>query len=190
MKLGVAVYLSTDNQGADVQMEALQATGCERVFKEEVIGATADRPKLSHVIERLQQGDMLVVWQLERLGRSLRDVLAVYNMIRKRGASLFSVSEAIDTSNNQGQQLMKTLEGFVKFEREMIRERTVKGIERARNTGRQIGRKPKLNLDQKTEIVRMIEENRGNASHAASLFNVSYATVKRILQQQRKTRVT
>lgn len=188
MKIGYARVSRGDSQDIAAQVETLKAAGCEKLFTEEASGGQEDRPKRAQAIESLQPGDVLVVWKLDRLSRSSRDLLFTLDKIEKRGAGFLSVTEAIDTTTAAGRLMMQMLAAFAEFEREMIRERTLHGLENARRAGRHIGRKPKLKPTQKAEIVRMIEEGRGSAAHAANLFNVSQATVKRVLQAHREGR--
>jgi DNA invertase Pin-like site-specific DNA recombinase len=166
-------------------MKILKATGCERLFMEEASGGQADLPKLTQAIESLQPGDVFVIWKLDCLSRSLRDLAFTVDKIEKRGVGLLSVTETIDTTTPTGSLMIGMLCAFAEFEPEMISERTLHGLENARRAGCHIGRKPKVKPTQKAEIVRMIEEGRGSAAHAASLFNVYQATVTRVLQAHR-----
>ncbi len=186
MKIGYTRISRGDHQDSTAQIEALRAAGCEKIFSEEASGSQTDRPELSVILKSLSKGDILVVWKLDRLSRSLRDLLFTLERIEKAGAGFQSLTEAIDTNTASGRFLMQILGAFAEFEREMIRERTLHGLESARRAGKHIGRKPKLKPDQTAEIIRIIKEGRGTPKHAASIFNVSLSTVKRLLSNHRE----
>ena len=185
MRIGYARVSRGDHQDLTAQLETLRAAGCDKIFQEERSGADADRPVLAKAIASLGQGDVLVVWKLDRLSRSLRDLLFTLEAINAAGAGFQSLTNAIDTTTPMGRLTVQVVGAFAEFEREMIRERTMHGLANARRAGVIVGRKPKLKPAQKAEIVRMIEEGRGTSSTAASLFDVSKTTVKRVLQAHR-----
>ena len=185
MRIGYARVSRGDHQDLTAQLETLRAAGCEKIFQEERSGADADRPVLAKAIASLGEGDVLVVWKLDRLSRSLRDLLFTLETVNAAGAGFLSLTNAIDTTTPMGRLTMQVVGAFAEFEREMIRERTMHGLANARRAGVIVGRKPKLKPAQKAEIVRMIEEGRGTSSTAASLFDVSKTTVKRVLQAHR-----
>lgn len=185
MRIGYARVSRGDHQDLTAQLETLRAAGCEKIFQEERSGADADRPVLAQAIASLGEGDVLVVWKLDRLSRSLRDLLFTLETISAAGAGFLSLTNAIDTTTPMGRLSMQIVGAFAEFEREMIRERTMHGLANARRAGVIVGRKPKLKPAQKAEIIRMIEEGRGTSSTAASLFDVSKTTVKRVLQAHR-----
>lgn len=185
MRIGYARVSRGDHQDLTAQLETLRAAGCDKIFQEERSGADADRPVLAKAIASLGEGDVLVVWKLDRLSRSLRDLLFTLEAISAAGAGFQSLTNAIDTTTPMGRLTVQVVGAFAEFEREMIRERTMHGLANARRAGVIVGRKPKLKPAQKAEIVRMIEEGRGTSSTAASLFDVSKTTVKRVLQAHR-----
>lgn len=185
MRIGYARVSRGDHQDLTAQLETLRAAGCEKIFQEERSGADGDRPILAQAIASLKEGDVLVVWKLDRLSRSLRDLLFTLETISAAGAGFLSLTNAIDTTTPMGRLSMQIVGAFAEFEREMIRERTLHGLANARRAGVIVGRKPKLKPAQKAEIIRMIEEGRGTSSTAASLFDVSKTTVKRVLQAHR-----
>lgn len=179
--------MSTVDQDPAPQFAALRAAGigAATIVVDHASGAREDRPGLTRLLGELVEGDVLTVWKLDRLARSLRDLLFILERIEQAGAGFRSVTEAIDTTTAPGRLMMQMLGAFAEFEREMIRERTHHGLANARKAGRHIGRKPKLKPAQRAEIIRMVEEERGTLAHVASLFDVSTATVKRILQAHR-----
>lgn len=185
MRIGYARVSRGDHQDVTAQLDALRAGGCELIFEEERSGADGTRPELAKAIGRLGEGDLLVVWKLDRLSRSLRDLLFTLEKVQLAGAGFHSLTEAIDTTTAPGRLMMQMLGAFAEFERELIRERTQQGLSNARKAGVIMGRKPKLKPAQKAEIVRIVAEGRGSISRVASLFSVSPATVKRVLASNR-----
>jgi len=123
-----------------MQLDALRAAGCDRVFEETESGARRPRPALGQALRELRSGDTLVVWKLDRLGRSLRDLLDVAEMLRERGVALRSLTEHIDTSTAAGTMLYAVLGAVAQFERDVLRERTVAGMRAAQNRGERIAR--------------------------------------------------
>ena len=185
MRIGYARISRGDHQDVSAQLEALRAAGCDLIFEEERSGADATRPELAKAIAGLGEGDLLVVWKLDRLSRSLRDLLFTLEKVQLAGAGFHSLTEAIDTTTAPGRLMMQMLGAFAEFEREMIRERTKQSLSNARRAGVVMGRKPKLKPAQKDEIVRILAEGRGSIARVASLFSVSPATVKRVLASNR-----
>lgn len=135
-------------------MDALEREGCKRIFQEKMGGAKADRPQLRKMIDQLREGDVIVTWKLDRLGRSLRDLVNLVNEIQERGAGLKSLNDAIDTTTPQGQLTFHLFASLAEFERDVLRERTKAGLEAARARGRKGGRPKGLSKEaQKTAIV-------------------------------------
>ena len=190
MQIGYARISRGDHQDLSPQIATLRAAGCEIIHEEEASGGDGNRPRLAMALASLQPGDVVAVWKLDRLARSLRDLLFILERIEQAGAGFRSLTEAIDTTTAPGRLMMQMLGAFAEFEREMIRERTLHGLANARKAGRHIGRKPKLKPAQRAEIIRMVEEGRGPLAHVASLFDVSIATVKRVLQAHRAQAAT
>jgi DNA invertase Pin-like site-specific DNA recombinase len=180
MQLGYG-RVSTNEQDTAAQVSALKAAGCEKIFREKASGGRWDRPELQRLLEQLRKGDVLVVWRLDRLSRSLRDVLAIMERIHEAGAGFRSLTEAIDTTTAPGRMMMQMVGAFAEFERAILRERTKAGLDAARKRGRIGGRRPKLRPDQQDEIVAMVSTATKTAADVARLFNVHPATVSRIL---------
>jgi DNA invertase Pin-like site-specific DNA recombinase len=130
-----------------------------------------------------------VVWKLDRLSRSLKDVLTIMEDIQKAKAGFRSLTEAIDTTTPAGRMMMQMVGSFAEFERAMLRERTKAGLDAARKEGRIGGRQPKLKPEQQREIVRLVTKGKKTAADAARLFSVHPATVARLLQRSRKVSV-
>lgn len=168
----------------DVQEPVLKAAGCEVLLREGPCKG-AVRPQLRALLDQLEARDELVVCRLDRLARSLAELLPVLTRIDAVGASFRSIQEGIDTGAPGARALMKMLHSLSGFEREMMREKTLHGLAEARRVGRHIGRKPKLNPVQKAEIISKIENGEGTPASLATIFNVSKATVKRAIAEQR-----
>ena len=186
MLLGYA-RVSTQDQDTTAQIAALRAAGCELVFQEKASGGRWDRPELHRLLGQLRKGDVLVVWKLDRLSRSLKDVLSLMEKIAQAGAGFRSLTEVIDTTSTAGRMMMQIVGTFAEFERAMLRERTRSGLDMARTQGRVGGRRPKLKAHQQQEIVNMVGSGKKTAADAARLFNVHPATVSRLLQRSGKS---
>ncbi|MFA7484268.1 MAG: recombinase family protein [Vulcanimicrobiota bacterium] len=181
MLLGYA-RVSTQDQESAAQVAALESYGCERIFQEKTSGGRWDRPKLHELLGQLRDDDVVVVWKLDRLSRSLKDLLMLMDQIEQSGAGFRSLTESIDTTTPAGRMMMQMIGSFAEFEREMLRERTRSGLEAARTQGRVGGRRPKLSADQQREILRLVTSGQ-TAADAARLFQVSPSTVSRLLQR-------
>jgi DNA invertase Pin-like site-specific DNA recombinase len=172
-----------DEQDTLTQENALKAAGVEKIFKETASGGRWDRPELHRMLDQIREGDVVVVWKLDRLSRSLKDLLHIMEKIQTAEAGFKSLTEHIDTTTPAGRMLMQMVGSFAEFERAMIRERTRAGLETARAQGRIGGRKPKLSQQQKAAIIEMINSGKNSASEAAKIFNVHPATISRLLMQ-------
>ena len=182
MLIGYA-RVSTTDQDAAAQITALENAGCEMIFQEKASGGRWDRPELHRLLGQLRNGDVLVVWKLDRLSRSLKDVLTLMEKIDQAGAGFRSLTEVIDTTSPGGRMMMQIVGTFAEFERAMLRERTQRGLDAARKQGRVGGRRPKLKKHQQREIVHLVNSGQKTAADAARLFNVHPATVSRLLKR-------
>jgi len=182
MLIGYA-RVSTSEQDTAAQSAALKAAGCELVFREKASGGRWDRPELHKLLGQLRKGDVLVVWKLDRLSRSLRDVLTIMEQVQERKAGFRSLTEAVDTTTPAGRMMMQMVGAFAEFERAMLKERTQAGVDAARKEGRVGGRPPKLKPQQRVEIVKLVKKGKKTAADAARLFGVHPATVSRLLQR-------
>lgn len=185
MRFGYA-RVSTDDQDTAAQVAALKVAKCDQIFREKASGGRWDRPELHRLLDRLRQGDVLVVWKLDRLSRSLRDVLMIMERLGELKAGFRSLTEVIDTTTPAGRMMMQMVGAFAEFERAMLRERTKAGIANARVEGRTGGRKPKLTTQQEAEIVKMVRRGEKTAADTARLFRVHPATISRILARNAK----
>ena len=183
MLIGYA-RVSTSDQDTAAQSAALKAAGCEVVFREKASGGRWDRPELHKLLGELRKGDVIVVWKLDRLSRSLRDVLTIMDRVQEKKAGFRSLTEAIDTTTPAGRMMMQMVGAFAEFERAMRKERTHAGLEAARKEGRIGGRPPKLKAQQRLEIVKLVTNGKKTAADAARLFGVHPATVSRLLRKK------
>ena len=145
----------------------------------------AHRPESAHqrLLSQLRKGDVVVVWTLDRLSRSLRDVLTIMERVQERHAGFRSLKEAVDTTTPAGRMMMQMVGAFAEFERAMLKERTKAGLDAARKEGRIGGRPPKLKPHQQQEIVTLVKQGKKTAADAARLFGVHPATVSRLLRR-------
>lgn len=183
MLIGYA-RVSTGEQDTAAQTAALEAAGVGRVFTEYASGGQSNRPELNRALEQLRPGDVLVVWKLDRLSRSLRDLLFLLDRIEAAGAGFRSLTENIDTTTAAGRMQMQMVGVFAEFERAMIRERTRAGLEQGRREGRVGGRRYKLTAQQRREVREAVESGRRTAADCARIFGVHPATIGRILAEK------
>jgi len=179
MKIGYA-RVSTGVQNLDLQLTALTQAGCKRIFEEKVSGAQSNKPELKRLLEQLRQDDTVVVWKLDRLARSTRDLLEVMETIRRADASFQSLTEPwADTTTHAGKMIMTVFAGIAEFERDLIRERTNAGRVAAQHRGVQFGRPKKLTEAQQALAARLLQEGK-SVSEVATIFKVHGATIYRM----------
>ena len=178
MKYGYA-RVSTDDQNSALQLAALRKAGCKTVFKDEGIsGATTKRPALLRCLKALRPGDTLTVWKLDRLGRSLRDLIAMLDDLKRRGVKFHSLTEAIDTTTPTGRAMWQMIGVLAELERSLIVERTQAGMKEARRRGVKFGRKAKLSPMQITKARKLIDAGE-RIEDVAALWNVGRSTLYR-----------
>ncbi len=185
MLIGYARISKGDDQSTALQLRALKDAGCERIFEEIASGGRWDRPELHRMMYQLREGDIVVVWKLDRLSRSLKDLLHLLEKVALSKAGFRSLTENIDTISPAGRMMMQMIGCFAEFERAMIRERTRAGLAQARAEGRVGGRRPKLSPGQRSEIADSVLSGRKSAAQMARVFGVSQPTVSRIVAQRR-----
>ena len=148
MKIGYA-RVSTADQNLDLQTDALKATGCKKIFSDHgVSGAKAERPELDKALEHIRKKDVLVIWKLDRLGRSLSHLLSIIEELKERGAHFASVQDGFDTSTASGKMVFLVIGAMAEYERNLMRERTMAGLAAARARGRMGGRPKALDESQ------------------------------------------
>ena len=141
MKIGYA-RISTKDQNLDLQIDALEKDGCSRIYTEVMSGTKSERPKLQELVNNLRPGDVVVVWKLDRLGRSLKHLVELVNQFIQQDVGLRSLNDHIDTTTPQGRLIFNIFASLAEFERDLIQERTTAGLAAARARGR-LGGKPK-----------------------------------------------
>ncbi|MEM8770643.1 MAG: recombinase family protein [Pseudomonadota bacterium] len=175
--------VSTADQKLDLQMDALDAAGCSKIFSDRGLsGGNRMRPGLTDVLERLTCGDTLVVWRLDRLGRSVRHLSDLLIRFNDEGIAFRSLSEAIDTATPTGKLVFHIFSAVGEFERDLIRERTIHGMSAARKRGKHIGRPFKLSERDRQDARRLLDGGE-TVSDVAARLEVSPATLKRALDR-------
>src|SRR5215510_11279290 len=179
MKLGYA-RVSTAEQPLTMQLDLLRQANCERLFQEKHSGAVRDRVALGRLLEQLRAGDTVVVWKLDRLARSTRELLATVETIREAGATFRSLSEPwADTTSHGGKFILTVFAGMAEFERELIRERTRAGRDMAKRRGVRFGRPKKMNAEQRDLALRLRAEGK-SVKEVANIFGVHVSTIYRL----------
>ena len=180
MQIGYA-RVSTEDQKLDLQLDALRQAKCDKIFKDVASGAQSDREGLDRATKYLRPGDTLVVWKLDRLGRSLKHLIEVVNDFTKKGIHFKSLQENIDSSSSGGKLTFHLFGALAEFERDIIQERTKAGLEAARARGR-VGGRPKLLDDRKIVLARQLMSNPANKPlDVARTLGISRATLYRYL---------
>ena len=156
MKIGY-IRISTQDQNYNLQEDALNKLGCEMIFKETVSGAKKERPQLKKLLEQIRKGDVVVVYKLDRLGRSLKHLLEIVEVLNSKNVALQSLHDNIDTTTPQGRLFFNISASFAEFEKDLIRERTKAGLEAARERGKKGGRRKGLSKEAQQKAI--IAEN-------------------------------
>ncbi len=185
MDIGYA-RVSTGEQTLDLQLDALRQAGCGKLFTETASGTKADRPVLAEVLGYLRPGDTLVVWRLDRLGRSLRHLIETIAALAERGIGFKSLTEQIDTTTPGGKLIFHVFGALAEFERDLIRERTHAGLAAARARGRKGGRPKKLDDPKQVALVQALYD--GGQTDIATIcrtLGISRATLYRSLDRLR-----
>lgn len=161
MLIGYA-RVSTADQTLNLQLDALKAAGCEQIFTDQISGTKAERVGLTDAMSHLRTGDTLVVWRLDRLGRSLRHLIESITALQEQGIGFKSLQEQIDTTTSGGKLIFHIFGSLAEFERDLIRERTQAGLEAARSRGR-VGGRPKALSKSKAEMAQRMYQDRNNS---------------------------
>lgn len=182
MLIGYA-RVSTEEQSLEMQHAALLKAGCERIFQDAgTSGATSVRPGLENLLAELETGDTLVVWRLDRLGRSLAHLISTVTRLEKRGVNFCSLSENIDTTTSGGRLVFHIMGAMAEFERALISERTRAGMITARTSGRRMGRPPALGTEEESEVWHALAQG-ASKQEIAARFGISLRTVNRLVQR-------
>ncbi|PZE19030.1 recombinase family protein [Paenibacillus xerothermodurans] len=182
-KIGYA-RVSTADQSMDLQIDALNAAGCERIFGEKVSGKKNDRSELMRCLDYLRPGDTLVIWKLDRLGRTTKQLIELSHNLREREISLQIITLGVDTSNPAGKLFFAIMAGLAEMEAETIRERTKAGLEAARARGRNGGR-PRLEQGKIDMALTLYDSRKYTISEITARTGVSKAKLYQVLKQRR-----
>ncbi len=169
--------VSTHEQNLDLQLDALKATGCEKIITDKLSGSVKERPGLTRLKEDLRKGDCLIVWRLDRLGRNLDHLIEFVTDLEKKGIGFKSLTEAIDTTTSTGKLVFHIFGALAEFERNLIRERTKAGLAAARARGRLGGRPKKLN-EKKAALAKSLYESKSHTTkEIAEMLGISRTTL-------------
>lgn len=188
MLIGYA-RVSTGEQNLDMQIDALKEAGCGKVFTEEVSGAKAERPGLQEALDFLRQEDTLVVWRLDRLGRSLKNLVLTIEDLQQRGVGFRSLHENIDTTTSAGKLQFHVFSALAEFERDLIRERTMAGLRAARARGRMGGRKRQMSPEKVKSAAQLIQNKDISIPEICKTLGVSRSTLYRYVAPDGKIRI-
>ena len=172
--------VSTDDQNLDLQRSALEAAGCRQIFEDRVTGTARERSGLTRALKACDKGDVLVVWRLDRLGRSLGHLIELLSGLAERGVQFRSLSEAIDTTTPTGRLTFHVIGALAEFERALIHERTSAGLKAAKARGVRLGRKPSITEAQAKHARSLIDSGENPRSVARS-FGIGRTTLYRHL---------
>jgi DNA invertase Pin-like site-specific DNA recombinase len=187
----VSSETQADHNGDKLQIDAMKAAGCqEPIVYETASGARWERPKLHKLLAKLQPGDTLIVWSLDRLSRSLQDLLKIIDTIAKAGAGFKSLTQPIfDTTTPTGRLMLQIVGAFAEFEHSMLRERTKAGREAAMRRGKHFGPKFKLNAHQQDEIIQAIKSGQKSPADCARTYGIHRSNIHRLLQRSQEKSV-
>jgi DNA invertase Pin-like site-specific DNA recombinase len=186
IKIGYA-RVSTHDQNLDLQVDALKNAGCDPryIYTDEVTGTAANRPQLKKVMEHLREGDTLVVWRLDRLGRSLKNLIEWVEDLENRGVGFQSLTEDINTSTPTGKLVFQIFGALAEFERNLIRERTMAGLAAARSRGRLGGRRKALPPQKRQLVVDLYNEKKKTVGEICKLMDISKTTLYEYVKEAR-----
>src|SRR5919202_3816769 len=174
--------VSTTEQTLHLQKDALEQIGCTKIYSDVVSGSKAERKGLQEALEYVRKGDTLVVWRLDRLGRSLKHLIETITTLNNRKIGFKSITENIDTTTSGGKLIFHIFGALAEFERDIIRERTTAGLEAARTRGKRGGR-PKVLKDKKVAIAQALYNDKNNSiAEICKTLNISRATLYRYIQ--------
>ncbi len=182
MKIGYA-RVSTEDQDLSIQRKLLKEQRCDKIFEEKSSGVTRARPELDRMLGHMRQGDTIIIWKLDRLARSTRDLLKIAEKIKEAGASFKSISELwADTTSPAGKMILAVFSGIAEFEPNLIRERTSIGRASAKERGVKFGRPPTISNEQKEIIIKLREEVK-SVKEIAKIFQIHRASIYRTLEK-------
>jgi len=176
MLIGYA-RVSTHDQNLDLQKDALEKAGCERIYVEQMSGGSSNRPELKRAMDILREGDSLVVWRLDRLGRSLKHLIELITELEERNVGFKSLTESIDTTTSGGKLIFHIFGALAEFERNLIRERTNAGLSAARARGRKGGRPPVLDSGRREVAIQLYNEKKHTVKEICQVMGISKPTL-------------
>jgi len=176
MLIGYA-RVSKEDQNLELQKDALKKAGCEDIFEDHISGSRQQRPGLQALLGYIRKGDTLVVWRLDRLGRSLKDLISLFDLLSSKGIEIKSLNECLDTSSSSGKLIFHLFAALAEFERNLIRERTFAGLEAARARGRKGGRPKKLSEDERSVSVQLYREKKYTIRKICHMMGISRPTL-------------
>jgi DNA invertase Pin-like site-specific DNA recombinase len=176
MLIGYA-RVSTVDQNLDLQIDALKKANCEKIYHDKISGARADRPGLEKVLELSRAGDTLVIWRLDRLGRSLKDLIQISERLKEREIGLKSLQEGIDTTTSTGQLMFNLFGALAEFEKNLINERSKAGLNAARARGKLGGRPKSLDHNQRQLVVKLYNDRQHSIAEICKMMSISKPTL-------------
>lgn len=186
MKIGYA-RVSTQDQDLSLQIDALQKEGCKQIYQEKISGTKRERPQLQKMLDSLRADDVVIIWKLDRLARSLTDLVGLVSEIEDKGAGLQSLNDPIDTTTSQGKLIFHIFAALAEFERDIISERTKAGLAAARARGRKGGRPKGLSQKAKTTAIaaeQLYKEGRLSIREICEQLSISKKTLYRYLRHR------
>lgn len=177
--------VSTHEQILDLQLDALKQAGCRRIFQDMASGVKTDRLGLEEALDFVQEGDTLVVWRLDRLGRSLGHLIETVTDLQERGIGFRSLQESIDTTTSSGKLVFQIFGALAEFERNLIQERTLAGLAAARARGRRGGRRRKLSPDQTELLYQLYDERQRTVKEICGMLGISRSTLYGYLEHRK-----
>jgi|TARA_B110000503_G_scaffold143147_1_gene242841 DNA invertase Pin-like site-specific DNA recombinase len=178
--------VSTAEQNLDLQINALKAEKCEKVIVDKLNGSVAERPGISKVVDIMRQGDTIVVWKLDRLGRSIKHLLILIDTFEKNGVLFKSIKENIDTTNASGKLVFHIFAVLSEFERNLTKERTNAGLYAARMRGLKGGRPKKLNPKKRALVVNLYKDKKHSVMEICSIAGISKPTLYKYVNENNK----
>ena len=179
--------VSTDDQNLSLQNDALEKAGCEKIYSDTISGSKSSRQGLDDLLNYCRTGDVIVVWRLDRLGRSLKDLISIVGKLESKDIALKSLNESIDTSNSSGKLIFHMFAALAEFERNLIRERTNAGLKAAKARGRVGGRPKKLDINKIKLVKALHKSNKHSIVEISELVGVSRPTLYQYLKEETLT---
>ncbi len=178
--------MSGDDQNLDLQLDALKKAGCAKILEDRISGARASRPGLEKLLEVVRKGDVVVVWRLDRLGRSLKDLIDLVGQFESKGVELTSLKEKVDTTSSGGRLIFHIFGALAEFERSLIRDRTTAGLAAARLRGRIGGRPRALDAKQQKLLMKLYDSHDHSIGEICEMLKISKPTLYSYLERAKR----